>query len=46
VLTCYAVDVAIRYLNDAQTLSDTMWQLPPSPLLRPLVELVEACARS
>jgi hypothetical protein len=44
VLACYAVDVAIRYLSDAQTLSDTMWQLPPSPLLGPLVELVEACA--
>jgi hypothetical protein len=44
VLSCYAVDVATRYLSDAQTLSDTMWELPPSPLLRPLAELVEACA--
>jgi hypothetical protein len=44
VLACYAVNVATSYLSDAQTLSDTMWELPPSPLLRPLIELVEACA--
>jgi hypothetical protein len=45
VLSCYALDVAIRYLTDVALLTDTTWQLPPSPLLRPFVELIEACAR-